>query len=249
MCRISSQSGEDREAMFKKRLYTTDKQSKRRKKRSKCRKKRPSELGTIQHLGNGRCRVWLLGQAGPYRASEDLAAADLKVLQRQPTRQKMMMSLLRRKRIQREKRERRRKKTLIALRRKRRLKKSPQPRKKKSMVVDRRRQQTRKKKRDSNYDAQMTKRGSMSNGISGVPEMGGAVGDAEDDADVMSSGDVSYLIRRVYLDVIDWQNRKNVSSLPSQCGDQTTEVKIGKRLAKALLRRNKAVGPYPSERL
>ena len=59
---------------------------------------------------------------------------------------------------------------------------------------------------------------------------------------------VSDQIRQLHADVRVWQGLRG-GRLPNQHSDDSQEARLGVRLTKALLRRSKALGPDPSERL
>ena len=59
---------------------------------------------------------------------------------------------------------------------------------------------------------------------------------------------VSEQIRQLHVDVLAWQELRG-GRLPNQHSDDSKEARLGMRLTKALLRRSKALGRYPSERL
>ena len=61
------------------------------------------------------------------------------------------------------------------------------------------------------------------------------------------AGAVSESVRNLVQEVISWQQRRGTHLIPNQHCEDDMEAKLGKRFAKLLLRRGRALGTYPSE--
>ena len=61
-----------------------------------------------------------------------------------------------------------------------------------------------------------------------------------------TSADVRAHVRNVHDETLAWQRQQGLSQIPSQHSHDQEEANLGKRLAKLLIRRTKALGTKPS---